>query len=315
MTTQNDRATGQAASVRRGRWALWILVPALVGAAVAAGLAARVPPLYKSETLIAVVPQRVPESFVPSTVSAKLGERLQMISESILNRTRLERLIKEFNLYEEERRKGTVMEDIFEDMRANIDTTVEGAEGASLVAFRVGYVGTNPRTVMLVTERLATLFINENLVDRSTLAENTTVFLDSQLQDVRRRLVTQNKALRAAREKQLPEAETLAIENEVLRATFKDLSAKVEEARMAAKLESQQIGEQFKVIDGARLPERPITPDWRKYLGIGASSGAALGVLLFFGAPSRSARSRRKGEMPGAPADDDPSSDPPLASN
>ena len=312
MTKNDDRPDSESVKVRRRRWKLWIFVPAILGAMVGGALAARVTPIYKAETLIAVVPQRVPESFVPRTISVPLGERLQMISEQILNRTRLERIIQEFDLYQEER-KSRVMEDIFEGMRANIETNVEASAGGDAAAFRVGFVGTNPRTVMMVTERLATLFINENLQDRSTLADATSVFLESQLKDLGRRLIQHNKQLGAAREKRGPEAETLAIENEVLRATYKDLSAKIEEARIAANLERQQIGEQFKVLDGARLPERPIAPDWRRYLGIGAGSGAAFGLLLLLVVPTRSSRNRPQEVNAEAPASDESLSETPAS--
>ena len=42
---------------------------------------------------------------------------------------------------------------------------------------------------MRVTERLASLFIEENLRDREVLAEGTNQFLEAQLEDARRRLV------------------------------------------------------------------------------------------------------------------------------
>ena len=42
---------------------------------------------------------------------------------------------------------------------------------------------------------------------------------------------------------------------------YTTLLRKSEESRIAVNLERRQIGEQFKVIDGARLPERPISPN------------------------------------------------------
>ena len=62
------------------------------------------------------MPQRVPESYVRSTVTTRIEDRLQSISQQILSRTRLERIIQDFNLYTEERRTG-IMEDIVERMR------------------------------------------------------------------------------------------------------------------------------------------------------------------------------------------------------
>ena len=46
-----------------------------------------------------------------------------------------------------------------------------------------------------------------------------------------------------------------------LQEQYTDLLRKSEESKIAVNLERRQIGEQFKVIDGARLPERPISPD------------------------------------------------------
>ena len=48
---------------------------------------------------------------------------------------------------------------------------------------------------MKVTERLASLFIEENLRDREMLAEDSYQFLEAQLEDARRRLVEHEKKL------------------------------------------------------------------------------------------------------------------------
>jgi polysaccharide chain length determinant protein (PEP-CTERM system associated) len=59
----------------------------------------------------------------------------------------------------------------------------------------VSYVSVDPRLAMRVTERLASLFIEENLRDREVLAEGTNEFLESQLEDARRRLVEHEEKL------------------------------------------------------------------------------------------------------------------------
>jgi uncharacterized protein involved in exopolysaccharide biosynthesis len=53
--------------------------------------------------------------------------------------------------------------------------------------------------VMRVTERLASLFIEENLRDREVLADDTNQFLEAQLEDARRRLLEQEKKVEAYR--------------------------------------------------------------------------------------------------------------------
>ena len=94
------------------------------------------------------------------------------------------------------------MEDIVDKMRKDIMVDVVKGD-----AFRVSYVGRDPRTVMKVTDRLSSLFIEENLRDREVLAEGTDQFLEAQLEDARRRLTEQEKKLEEYRKQfagQLP---------------------------------------------------------------------------------------------------------------
>ena len=182
---------------------IWLLLlpAALIGAGTAL-YARKLPDRYRSDTLILVVPQRVPEAYVKSTVTARIEDRLNSISQQILSRTRLERVIHDFNLYAKARETG-LMEDIVGRMRRDIFVDVVKGD-----AFRVSYVGGEPRTVMRVTERLASLFIEENLRDREVLAEGTNQFLESQLEDARRRLIEHEKKLEEYRRRhsgQLPE--------------------------------------------------------------------------------------------------------------
>ncbi len=171
------------------RWRWIIVLPCIIAAVGAVLLARRVPDRYRSETLILVVPQRVPESYVRSTVTTRIEDRLQSLRQQILSRTRLERVIEDFDLYSEERRR-LPMEDVVEAMR--LDVNVEIVRGD---AFRVSYVSTDPTSAMRVADRLTSLFIDENLRDREVMAEGTSQFLASQLDDARRRLIEHERTL------------------------------------------------------------------------------------------------------------------------
>jgi uncharacterized protein involved in exopolysaccharide biosynthesis len=80
------------------RW--YIVIPLIVIASTTAVVAMFLPNRYQASTSIVIIPQRVPENFVRSTVTADLSQRLSIISKQILSRTRLERIVQEFNLYE-----------------------------------------------------------------------------------------------------------------------------------------------------------------------------------------------------------------------
>jgi polysaccharide chain length determinant protein (PEP-CTERM system associated) len=167
----------------------YVVVPFVIVATSTAIVSWYWPNTYRSEAVIAVVPQRVPESYVKSTVTTRTEDRLQALYQKVLSRTYLERAIQEFNLYPRERRIG-IMEDVVERMRK--DVTIENVKGD---AFRVSYVNQDPRIAMKVADRLAGWIIDESLSDRTVLAQSTTDFLATQLEDARRRLETQEKKL------------------------------------------------------------------------------------------------------------------------
>lgn len=174
----------------------WLIVLPFVAVSVATALVVQfLPDRYRSDTLILVVPQRVPESYVRSTVTTSIEERLSSISQQILSRTRLERIILEFNLYPRERRRYP-MEDVVDQMK-NKDIDIQIIKGD---AFRVSYMSPDPRLAQKVADRLSTAFIDESLTDRTVLAESTSSFLETQLEDARRNLEEHEKKLAAYKE-------------------------------------------------------------------------------------------------------------------
>lgn len=173
----------------RRRWL--ILIPFAIGIAAVPLLAYFAPERYRSDALILVVPQRVPDNYVKPTVSQTVEERLPAITDQILSRSRLAKIIEDMDLYKTERSRE-VMEDVVQMMRDDIITSAVGKEVDS---FRVSYVSNHAETARKVTERLASLYIEQNLKDRESQAENTSQFLGTQLEEAKRRLIEQEKKL------------------------------------------------------------------------------------------------------------------------
>jgi uncharacterized protein involved in exopolysaccharide biosynthesis len=173
----------------RRKWL--ILLPFAVGVAAAPPVASRVLERYRSETLIMVIPQRVPTRDVKSTVTAKVDDRLSSsIADPILTRSRLERIIRDLDLYSKERARG-VLEDVVQRMRGDIEIKLEGKE-----SFRVSYVSRDPRVAQMVTARLASLFIEENMRDSQNPAESPNSVPETQLE--RRQVNEHFRILKAA---------------------------------------------------------------------------------------------------------------------
>jgi polysaccharide chain length determinant protein (PEP-CTERM system associated) len=185
---------------------IWLLaVPPAIGLFAALLVSARVPNLYQSGMLIAIIPQRVPDSYVRSTVTLRTEERLDAVSTQVKSRTLIEQMIRELDLYREERGR-LPMQDVVGLMRANIDVQPEaprrGPRGPEpLHAFHVRFTYTDPRTAAVVTERLGSLFVYQNAHDRGVLAEETNKFLEAQLAEARQRLEKMESRLEAFRQR------------------------------------------------------------------------------------------------------------------
>src|SRR5262249_44785564 len=115
----------------------------------------QLPPIYTSEVLILVDPQKIPERFVSSTVQTDIQDRLATISQQMLSAPRLLSIINDFNLYEKER-FTMVQEEIILKMRKEIAVKLErGWTGNKPGAFRIGYEGRDPVVVAQVANRIA----------------------------------------------------------------------------------------------------------------------------------------------------------------
>lgn len=146
------------------------------------------PTIYKSEALVLVDSQKIPENYVASTVSNGLTDRLATITQQILSTSRLKKVIADFDLYHKQRKRMSE-EDVVLMMRKQIEVTLEkGWTDNKPGAFRISFMGTSPVTVAEVANRLANLFIEENLRTREYQAEGTSQFIRNQLQEAKKRL-------------------------------------------------------------------------------------------------------------------------------
>ncbi len=179
-----------------------VLTTALVFG-IAAVTAWKLPDVYRTDTLILVDPQKVPEKYVSTTVSTDVSGRLNTISQQIMSSTRLKRIIDTYDLYRNLKGHSTE-EEIIERMRSdikvevvrNFESSSRDGSGRGLAAFRITYQGRDPAMVAQVCSQLASLFIEENLKVREQQAEGTSEFLENQLTLARKNLEEQERKVR-----------------------------------------------------------------------------------------------------------------------
>ncbi len=242
---------------------LWYFVIPFAAVIIGAGIYAFiVPKEYRASTLILVTPQKVPEDFIRPTVTSRLEDRLQSIGQEIMSRTRLEQVINEFNLYQEEA-KSLRREEIVELMQKNIQVQIKGKEGRGEYQgfFTISYIGKDPRIVTLVTNKLASLFIEENLKLREQQAQGTSEFLSIELNATKAKLEEQEGIITEFKRRNMGE---LPEQREANLRVLDQLQ-----------MQSQRIGDSIKAAQDRRLLIQKQQQDYEMLINTATQSLAA----------------------------------------
>jgi polysaccharide biosynthesis transport protein len=162
------------------------------------------PSRYKSGTLILVEQPSMPKDYVTPNITDDLQTRLASITQQILSRTRLLHIIQQLNLYADQR--GHLNEDeLVERMRKDIDIELVKDVYGHITSFNIFYSSHDPHVAEQVTGELTNLFISENLELRQQKSEDTTKFLEQQLESARQSLAEQEEKVRTYKDQHLGE--------------------------------------------------------------------------------------------------------------
>ena len=171
---------------KRRRTSILVIAAAIVVIGAVAALAW--PATYKSSATILIKEQDIPPDLVRSTVTSFASQRIQAISQKVMARPNLMEIIDKYNLYADERERLPT-EDIISEMRDNIgldliDADVvdprTGRPTSATIAFQLSFSGENPSQVQNVANELMSLYLKENLKERSDKANETYTFLNEE---------------------------------------------------------------------------------------------------------------------------------------
>ena len=130
-----------------------LLIPFLVIFFLGAAAAMLLPSIYKSSTTILIEGQQIPTDFVRTTVTSFAEERIQIITQRIMSRTRLLEIINRFNLYTALIKKRTTEEIVttmrddieLETISADVIDSRTGRQTQATIAFTLSYQGEKRR--------------------------------------------------------------------------------------------------------------------------------------------------------------------------
>lgn len=256
MQMQNLTLSELFKSVARRFW--WFAVPVILCLAAGYAVFRTMPPIYRASTLVMVEKQKVPADYVKATVTTDIDERLKTIEQQITNRDNLERIIGEMNLYPEVRSEAPI-DKVVEQMRRR-DLAVERRGDV----FRIYFKDRDPVRSAAVANRIAELFIAQNLKIREDQAQGTSSFLGAELAETKQKLEQQEARIAAFKRVYmgaLPEQRDANLQAVGQLQTKLEINMDaVDKAEMRKIFLQAQIAEMQKPVEAPALPSLPSGP-------------------------------------------------------
>ena len=183
--------------LRRRKW--WFIAPLVLSLVIGGVLATTLPREYTSEAEIGIADPTLSPELLKGVQSFDAKERQRAISQQLLSRTVLERVVREENM-----RPGKPVEETAAALRGKVEDHIVvpqpigrmGAGREGIESFRLGYFDSNPETAQRIANRLAAVFVEENSKTKAKQAQNTSEVLASQVKASQERLTKLGEQLR-----------------------------------------------------------------------------------------------------------------------
>lgn len=186
--------------IKRRKWI--VIGSVLISMSLAWGYCLLAPKLYRSETLVLVEDQKIPETYVQGVVEANLEQRIFVIHKQVTSQKLLGEAVLAFDLYPEIHKKHGIDAAIGR-LRDSIAVEMVGKERrgnfvgrSGIDAFTIAVTHEEPALAMKVTDWIRAKFIEANAKTREQTAESTTEFLDEEVKKAKLELEKREDAVR-----------------------------------------------------------------------------------------------------------------------
>jgi polysaccharide biosynthesis transport protein len=244
--------------VRRRKW--WFIVPLVVCTLGGVLLALVLPKEYKSEAEIGIATPTLSPELLRGVSSLDNDERRRAISQQLLSPAVLERVVRE-----EQINPAAPVADTAAWLRSNVERNIDvpkpigqTTDTKTLDRIKLGYVDSDPQRAQRITQRLATVFVEENSKLRTVRAENTAAVLEQQMQASQERLASLQEQLRLQKQAnigRLPNQENANLQ------AINGLNSRIENLSMQLNLEQDRLLQLDQQLDDMRRSAPVIPPN------------------------------------------------------
>ncbi|MET0946888.1 MAG: lipopolysaccharide biosynthesis protein, partial [Pseudomonas sp.] len=178
MTTEYEMSVNDYIAIIKHHAVLLIVsCAAILGVSIAVAMS--LPPTFESSGTILIESQQISPELVAANNGTFADERIEVIRQRVMTRENLAAIIDKYNLFSTQGRHLSVSEKIDEMRNAIAVTLVSAAvkgRGEVTIAFRLSFEHRQPEIATQVANELVTLFLNENIRQRTERANENTEF-------------------------------------------------------------------------------------------------------------------------------------------
>ncbi|MFV8816182.1 GumC family protein [Haliea sp. E17] len=185
------------------------------------------PASYKTSATILIEEQEIPEDMVRSTVTSFATQQIEVIRARVLTLENIMQLVRKNQLYDDKELASMPRTEVLEEFIDSVSLDLlnsqvvdprSGRPMEATIAFTLSFEADDPAKSLKITNELTSLFLNENLRNRTEKTSSTAEFLRGEVEkssDEMRNLEAELAQFKTANQAALPEVYRLNMQNMV----------------------------------------------------------------------------------------------------
>jgi polysaccharide chain length determinant protein (PEP-CTERM system associated) len=170
-----------------------IIISALLTVSIGYAVYLRMPKIYESTASIMYQEQNINPTRLSPDQELRITEMVNTVTQQVLSRANLIQLVNDFNLYADSLKRLPIDDIIVRLREKDIHVNLDRQRGN---VFSVSYRGSDPQTVMAVTNALSMKFIEENMRFREERARETSNYIQDELRMSKEKLQEKESQMR-----------------------------------------------------------------------------------------------------------------------